>query len=83
MGCGVVGENDDALAVAHRHAAARSVVRRGGAPLLLKIHLAGAWVTLALIPFTRLAHMFALPLQYLWRRPQKVVWATKRTTLSS
>lgn len=52
-----------------------------GAPLLLKLHLIGAWVTLALVPFTRLAHMFALPLHYLWRRPQKVVWATRRTTV--
>ena len=49
-----------------------------GLPLLVRVHIAAAWIVLALIPFTRLAHMFALPLGYLGRRPQKVVWATTR-----
>jgi nitrate reductase gamma subunit len=39
------------------------------------LHLTGAWVILALLPLTRLAHIFSLPLGYLVRRPQKVVWA--------
>jgi nitrate reductase gamma subunit len=46
-----------------------------GVPPLMMAHLAGAWIVLALIPFTRLVHLFAFPLRYLGRRPQKVVWA--------
>ncbi len=45
-----------------------------GVPLLVTLHVALAWVILGLIPFTRLIHMFFFPLQYLWARPQKVVW---------
>ncbi len=42
-----------------------------GVPLLVTLHLAGAWIVLALVPFTRLVHMFALPLGYLVRKPQQ------------
>jgi nitrate reductase gamma subunit len=49
-----------------------------GVPLLVTLHIALAWVILAMIPFTRLIHMFFFPLQYLWRRPQTVVWLTER-----
>ena len=49
-----------------------------GMPPLVKLHLAGAWIVLALVPFTRLIHMFTLPLQYLRRPWQKVVWANPR-----
>ena len=45
---------------------------------LVALHLAGAWIVLALLPFTRLIHMFAFPLGYLVRRPQKVVWMSAR-----
>jgi nitrate reductase gamma subunit len=49
-----------------------------GMPPLMKLHLAGAWIILALVPFTRLVHMFSIPVQYLSRPPQKVVWANPR-----
>jgi nitrate reductase gamma subunit len=45
-----------------------------GVPPLVTLHVAGAWVVLALVPYTRLVHMFALPLGYLTRPLQKVVW---------
>jgi nitrate reductase gamma subunit len=45
-----------------------------GVPTLMTLHLTGAWIVLALIPFTRLVHMFAVPLHYLHRPPQKVIW---------
>jgi nitrate reductase gamma subunit len=51
-----------------------------GVPLLMTLHLAGAWIVLALVPFTRLVHMFSLPLGYLRRPPQKVVWARAKHT---
>ncbi|MGA7614029.1 MAG: respiratory nitrate reductase subunit gamma, partial [Thermoanaerobaculia bacterium] len=54
----------------------------GGMPPLMQLHLTGAWVVLALIPFTRLVHMFSLPLQYLARPPQRVIWASARRRLA-
>ena len=53
-----------------------------GVPPLVTAHLAGAWIVLALLPFTRLVHMFALPLGYLTRAPQKVVWVTGRSPVT-
>ncbi len=43
-------------------------------PLVIKIHIAGAFFLVALLPFTRLVHFLAVPVQYLWRSPQIVVW---------
>jgi nitrate reductase gamma subunit len=47
-------------------------------PMLFKLHLVGAWLILLALPFTRLMHLLAVPLQYLWRAPQLVVWNTTR-----
>jgi len=47
-------------------------------PGLVKMHIAGAWFLLLLIPFSRLVHIFSIPFEYLWRRPQKVVWTNPR-----
>lgn len=47
-------------------------------PLLVKAHIVGAWLFLLVIPFSRLIHMFAVPLEYLVRPPQSVVWTTAR-----
>ncbi len=49
-----------------------------GVPLLVTLHIALAWILLAVIPFTRLFHMFFFPVAYLWRRPQTVVWLKKK-----
>lgn len=49
-----------------------------GVPAVMQWHLAGAWLVLAALPFTRLVHMLTLPLGYLRRPPQKVVWTTAR-----
>lgn len=49
-----------------------------GMPPLVKLHLFGAWLVMLLVPFTRLVHVFSVPLGYLVRPPQKVVWATRR-----
>ncbi len=49
-----------------------------GFPMLFKLHLLGAWLFLLLLPFTRLIHFLSLPLQYLWRAPQIVIWNTTR-----
>lgn len=43
-------------------------------PLLVRAHLAGAWLLLLLFPFSRLVHILAVPNPYLWRAPQVVRW---------
>ena len=48
-----------------------------GVPFVMTLHLAGAWVVLALLPFTRLIHMLTLPLGYLRRHPQRVIWTAE------
>jgi nitrate reductase gamma subunit len=48
----------------------------------MRFHLAGAWIVLALVPFTRLVHLLALPLGYLGRAPQKVVWARSKRNMA-
>jgi nitrate reductase gamma subunit len=43
-------------------------------PFLIKAHLALAWLIFFITPFTRLVHMFAIPYDYLYRAPIKVLW---------
>lgn len=47
-------------------------------PTSMALHLSIAWVTFALVPFTRLIHAFSLPLQYFFRVPQRVIWTNGR-----
>lgn len=47
-------------------------------PGVMKLHLVLAFAIFALVPFTRLVHAFSLPLAYLTRAPQRVIWATAR-----
>jgi nitrate reductase gamma subunit len=47
-------------------------------PALVKAHIAGAWLIILLIPFSRLVHIFSLPLQYIFRAPQRVIWNNPR-----
>lgn len=48
-------------------------------PWLIKLHFAGGFVILALLPFTRLIHAVTLPIGYLWRPYQIVVWNRRQT----
>jgi nitrate reductase gamma subunit len=43
-------------------------------PFMVKLHLVGGFVILALLPFTRLVHFLSLPYDYLWRPYQVVIW---------
>ncbi len=43
-------------------------------PWPVKAHMIGAFVILALFPFTRLVHAVTFPFRYLWRPYQVVVW---------
>jgi len=47
-------------------------------PLPIQLHLTGAWLILLVLPFTRLIHMISVPIHYLFRSPQKVVWSNPR-----
>jgi NNP family nitrate/nitrite transporter-like MFS transporter len=51
----------------------------GVLPVLAKVHAVGAFVLLALLPFSRLVHALSVPLRYLWRPFQVVVWNAART----
>lgn len=49
-------------------------------PALIKIHLILAWAVFFAVPFSRLVHMFAIPIHYLFRPPQRVIWVNARRT---
>jgi nitrate reductase gamma subunit len=46
-------------------------------PGVVKLHAASAFVLLAVAPFSRLVHALAVPVSYLWRPYQVVVWNRK------
>lgn len=48
-------------------------------PLIVKLHVTGAWLLVLVIPFTRLAHMLVAPLPYLFRKPQVARWQVARS----
>jgi NNP family nitrate/nitrite transporter-like MFS transporter len=52
-------------------------------PTLAKVHAIGAFVLLALLPFSRLVHALSVPLQYLWRPFQVVIWNRARTAVEA
>jgi nitrate reductase gamma subunit len=43
-------------------------------PLAARLHILSAWGLLAVIPFTRLVHFLVIPIAYLWRPYQLVIW---------
>ncbi len=47
-------------------------------PLIVKFHVVGAWVLVALFGFTRLVHALVAPVPFLWRPVQQVIWNWKR-----
>lgn len=51
-------------------------------PLLVKLHIVLAFLTIGFFPFTRLVHLLVVPNPYLWRKTQVVRWyGFKRNTL--
>ena len=43
-------------------------------PLIVKLHIINAYLILLVFPFSRLVHMFSIPITYLWRPYQVVQW---------
>lgn len=47
-------------------------------PLVVKLHLLGGFGIIALFPFTRLVHLVTVPVSYLWRPYQLVIWNRRK-----
>jgi len=47
-------------------------------PFAVKLHIFGAWLLVALLPFTRLVHFLSFPFSYFRRPNQVVVWYRKK-----
>ncbi len=43
-------------------------------PWVVKTHVASAFLLVAILPFTRLVHFLVMPISYIWRPWQKVIW---------
>jgi nitrate reductase gamma subunit len=43
-------------------------------PLVIKLHIVGAFLIFLLIPFSRLVHFLVAPFNYIWRPYQVVIW---------
>ena len=43
-------------------------------PVVIKLHVVGAFVILGMVPFTRLVHFLVAPFHYTWRGYQQVIW---------
>lgn len=52
-------------------------------PTIVKFHVATAWLIIAAFPFTRLVHMLAAPIAYLWRRRILVRWNGGRKAMAA
>lgn len=52
-----------------------------GMPWLVKAHVFGATLLVAILPFTRLVHFLVPPISYLWRPYQRVIWNWDRKTI--
>jgi nitrate reductase gamma subunit len=43
-------------------------------PWIVRFHMVNAFVLIGLFPFTRLVHVFTIPISYLWRPYQVAIW---------
>ncbi len=50
-------------------------------PMMVKIHIASAFILVGMIPYTRFIHFLVYPFSYLWRAKQLVIW-NKRKNIS-
>ena len=50
-------------------------------PWSMKLHIVGAYLIVLMIPFTRLVHLLVVPVHYIWRPYQRVIWNWKRETI--
>ncbi len=50
----------------------------GALPWAIKLHIFGAYLLIFIIPFSRLVHFLVVPIGYLWRPYQRVIWCWSR-----
>lgn len=50
-------------------------------PLVIKLHIIGAFAIIFMVPFTRLAHLIVAPIDYLVRPYQQVMWNWDRKAI--
>lgn len=50
-------------------------------PWLVKVHIVNAFLLIGILPFTRLVHFLILPISYLWRPYQLVIWNASQKRL--
>ncbi|HEX2987854.1 MAG TPA: respiratory nitrate reductase subunit gamma [Chloroflexota bacterium] len=50
-------------------------------PLIAQLHTINAFLLVAIFPFSRLVHIFTVPITYLWRPYQTVIWNLRRGVL--
>lgn len=43
-------------------------------PIVIQLHIVGAYLIVLMFPFSRLMHALVAPLDYLWRPYQRVIW---------
>lgn len=43
-------------------------------PIIVQLHIVGAYLIVLMFPFSRLMHALVAPLDYLWRPYQRVIW---------
>lgn len=51
-------------------------------PHVIQMHIIGAFIILLVFPFTRLVHFLVVPLHYLFRPYQKVIWYWDRKSIN-
>jgi nitrate reductase gamma subunit len=47
-------------------------------PLVPKLHFLNATLLILVFPFTRLVHIITVPVEYLWRSFQRVIWTRRK-----
>ena len=47
----------------------------------VKLHIASAFAIIGIIPFTRFVHFLVVPIDYIWRKYQLVIWNWDRKTI--
>ncbi len=50
-------------------------------PLVIRLHIVGAFLLVFMIPFTRLVHFLVVPFHYIGRPYQRVIWYWNRKTV--
>lgn len=48
-------------------------------PVIVKLHIFGGFLVILLFPFTRLVHLITVPIGYLWRPYQVVIWNKRQS----